>query len=399
MSSLSRRDLDMWDDLRDYTLLEGDCLEKMKELESNSIDAIITDPPYGIGFMGKDWDSSVPGLEWAKECYRVLKPGGHIVAFSGTRTIHRLAVAIEDAGFEIRDTIHWCYTSGFPKSNNISKQFDREAGLLEPEGKKTTYEDCERVVYNPTTDPREYVPPEPQSELAKKYKGFGTGLKPAIEPATLARKPIERGLSVARNVAKYGVGALNIDASRFAYGDDCWIGPQEWSGDPKGDSSKSNCINHIRLLQSYNKRGAMDKNGRWPANIFQCSKPSRSEREAGLDHLDEQVSRSNMNTFNGEGERFDGASSPNYSNFHPTVKPVKLFRWLCRLLGGLRGNTILDPFCGSGTTGVSAILEGFHFIGIEREPRYIPIIKGRIDWAREEYKRENAQLSLFSEVS
>lgn len=387
----------MWDDLRDYTLLEGDCLEKMKKLESNSIDAIITDPPYGIGFMGKDWDSSVPGLDWAKECYRVLKPGGHIVAFSGTRTIHRLAVAIEDAGFEIRDTIHWCYFSGFPKSNNISKQFDREAGLLGAEGEGTRPLDCERAVYNPTIDPREYIPPEPQSELAKKYKGFGTGLKPAIEPATLARKPVERGLSVARNVAKYGVGALNIDASRFGYGDPCWIGDKE-----KPDWEIGKLRGTIGHKLSENNRiinTPPSDIGRWPANIYQCSKPSRSEREAGLDHLVEETLRSKMNLANGTGERFDGASSPNYSNFHPTVKPVKLFRWLCRLLGGLRGNTILDPFCGSGTTGVSAILEGFHFIGIEREPRYIPIIKGRIDWAREEYKRENAQLSLFSEVS
>ena len=384
----------MWDDLRDYTLLEGDCLEKMKELESNSIDAIITDPPYGIGFMGKDWDSSVPGLDWARECFRVLKPGGHIVAFSGTRTIHRLAVAIEDAGFEIRDTIHWCYFSGFPKSNNISKQFDREAGLLEPEGENMG-QSKERMVLSPTISSREYVPPEPQSELAKKYKGFGTGLKPAIEPATLARKPIERGLSVARNVKKYGVGALNIDASRFGYGDPCWIGPQEDSGIRMNKANRSH--SHTVHLPPLSLKSHPE--GRWPANIYQCSKPSRSEREAGLDHLVEETLRSKMNLANGTGERFDGASSPNYSNFHPTVKPVKLFRWLCRLLGGLRGNTILDPFCGSGTTGVSAILEGFHFIGIEREPRYIPIIKGRIDWAREEYKRENAQLSLFSEVS
>lgn len=386
----------MWDDLRDYRLLEGDCLEKMKEIESDSIDAIVTDPPYGIGFMGKDWDSSVPGLDWARECYRVLKPGGHIVAFSGTRTIHRLAVAIEDAGFEIRDTIHWCYVSGFPKSNNISKQFDREAGLLEPEGEGMG-QSKERMVLSPTISSREYVPPEPQSELAKKYRGFGTGLKPAIEPATLARKPVERGLSVARNVEKYGVGALNIDASRFAYGDDCWIGPQETSG-PRSytrqiEQRESQAPNYKHVSFTDHPEG------RWPANIYQCSKPSRSEREAGLDHLDEETLRSKMNLANGTGERFDGKSSPNYSNFHPTVKPVKLFRWLCRLLGGLPGNTILDPFCGSGTTGVSAILEGFHFIGIEREPRYIPIIKGRIDWAREEYKRENAQLTLFSEVS
>lgn len=388
----------MWDDLRDYRLLEGDCLEMMRDIESNSIDAIITDPPYGIGFMGKDWDSSVPGLEWARECLRVLKPGGHIVAFSGTRTIHRLAVAIEDAGFEIRDTIHWCYTSGFPKSNNISKQFDREAGLLAPEGENMG-QSKERMVLSPTIPSRDYTPPKPQSELARKYEGFGTGLKPAIEPATLARKPIERGLSVARNIKKYGVGGLNIDGSRFAYGDDCWIG------------DTSDCSKHWDRKQSTNSnipivsQKEIDLNlyapdlGRWPANIFQCSKPSRAEREAGLEHLEEQVSRSNMNTFNGEGDRFDGASSPNYSNFHPTVKPVKLFRWLCRLLGGLPGNTILDPFCGSGTTGVSAILEGFNFIGIEREPRYLPIIRGRLDWSREEYKRENAQLNLFSEVS
>ena len=392
----------MWDDLRDYRLLEGDCLEMMRDIESNSIDALITDPPYGIGFMGKDWDSSVPGLDWARECLRVLKPGGHIVAFSGTRTIHRLAVAIEDAGFEIRDTIHWCYTSRFPKSNNISKQFDREAGLLAPEGKGTTYEDCERIVYTPTIEPKDYTPPKPQSELAKKYKGFGTGLKPAIEPATLARKPIERGLSVARNIKKYGVGGLNIDGSRFAYGDDCWI------GDSTAPPSVPQPIFKNQASRTYGHgsgNGRIDEfskphdSGRWPANIFQCSKPSRAEREAGLEHLEEEILRSKMNLANGQGDRFDGNSSPNYSNFHPTVKPVKLFRWLCRLLGGLPGNTILDPFCGSGTTGVSAILEGFNFIGIEREPRYLPIIRGRLDWSREEYKRQNAQLNLFSEVS
>ena len=255
----------------------------------------------------------------------------------------------------------------------------------------------ERMVLSPTISSREYIPPEPQSELAKKYKGFGTGLKPAIEPATLARKPIERGLSVARNVKKYGVGALNIDASRFGYGDPCWIGNTEQTG---GRSYTRKIDQRVTQVPKFKDVLYTDHDlGKWPANIYQCSKPSRSEREAGLDHLVEETLRSKMNLANGTGERFDGSSSPNYSNFHPTVKPVKLFRWLCRLLGGLPGNTILDPFCGSGTTGVSAILEGFHFIGIEREPRYIPIIKGRIDWAREEYKRENAQLSLFSEVS
>jgi DNA modification methylase len=118
----------MWDDLRDYKIIEGDCIQKMREMPSCSIDAIVTDPPYGIGFMGKSWDCSAPGLEWAQECLRVLKPGGHMIAFSSTRTCHRLGVAIEDAGFEIRDTIHWVYTSGFPKNHDISKAIDREAG-------------------------------------------------------------------------------------------------------------------------------------------------------------------------------------------------------------------------------------------------------------------------------
>ena len=389
----------MWDDLRDYTLLEGDCLEKMKEIESNSIDAIITDPPYGIGFMGKDWDSSVPGLDWARECYRVLKPGGHIVAFSGTRTIHRLAVAIEDAGFEIRDTIHWCYFSGFPKSHDISKAIDREAGAVRevvgtnPNVKAGSagWQDTGYVGGKVTGGNADITKPATQD--AQKWDGFGTALKPAVEPALLVRKPLEKGLTIAQNVLKHGTGALNIDGCRFGYGDPCWVGSQD-----KDTHRQNKNPSHFGRGQGVEFESGGHPQGRWPANIYQCSKPSRSEREAGLDHLVEETLRSKMNLGNGTGERFDGGSSPNYSNFHPTVKPVKLFRWMCRLLGGLPGNTILDPFCGSGTTGVSAILEGFHFIGIEREPRYIPIIKGRIDWAREEYKRENAQLSLFSEV-
>jgi len=351
----------MWEDLRDYKIIEGDCIAKMQELAPCSIDAIVTDPPYGIGFMNKKWDCSVPGLDWARECLRVLKPGGHIIAFSSTRTVHRLGVAIEDAGFEIRDTIHWCYFSGFPKSRDIDKDLD-----------------CDE------------------------WEGYGTALKPAVEPAILARKPIEKGLTIAQNVLKYGTGAINIDDCRFGYGDPCWVGD---TSDRKQIETKVN-----PNAKHKNIDGRMQKNtsdliidnwspkGRWPANLFQCAKPSRAEREAGLDHLKRRTAKSNMCLNDGQGERFDGRESADVANFHPTVKPIKLMRWLCRLIGGQKGATILDTFCGSGTTGAAAILEGYDFIGIEITSEYLPIIKGRLEWAKQEYKRENAQLSLFEDA-
>ena len=196
----------MWEDLRDYRILEGDCIQKMKELESCSIDAIVTDPPYGIGFMNKKWDCSVPGLEWARECLRVLKPGGHIIAFSSTRTVHRLGVAIEDAGFEIRDTIHWCYFSGFPKSHDISKAIDREAGAVRDEFyvredfAKRSNKTPQRRSQVICGEKGVYIKPATQD--AQKWDGFGTALKPAIEPAVLARKPIEKGLTIAQNIRR-----------------------------------------------------------------------------------------------------------------------------------------------------------------------------------------------------
>lgn len=392
----------MWNDLRDYTIHNGDCIEVMRQLPDNSIDAIVTDPPYGLGFMNKEWDASVPSIEWARECLRILKPGGHLVAFGGTRTIHRLSCAIEDGGFEIRDQFNWIYFSGFPKNLDVSKQFDREAGLLGSEGGNWK-DKGDRYVMRPPTDPREYVPPEPQSELAKKYKGFGTALKPAIEPATLARKPIEKGLSVARNVAKWGTGAINIDDCRFPFGDPCWVGDtHKWEPMDRGPSGADSGIG----AEIYGQRKGVitrpNNKGRWPANIYQCSKPCRSEREKGL----EALPRKSGAEITGRAADSDGLKHARsgktvltpIANYHPTVKPLKLMRFLCRLLGTKKGATILDPFCGSGTTGCAAILEGFHFIGIEREAQYIPIIEGRLNWAREEYKRENAQLNLFEEV-
>lgn len=395
----------MWEDLRDYRILEGDCIQKMKELESCSIDAIVTDPPYGIGFMNKKWDCSVPGLEWARECLRVLKPGGHIIAFSSTRTVHRLGVAIEDAGFEIRDTIHWCYFSGFPKSHDISKAIDREAGAVRDEFyvredfAKRSNKTPQRRSQVICGEKGVYIKPATQD--AQKWDGFGTALKPAIEPAVLARKPIEKGLTIAQNVLKYGTGALNIDDSRFGYGDSCWVGSQDR---PKDEPVRPRCgsTGYGEVFSKSDSMGMIrydvSNQGRWPANLFQCAKPSRAEREAGLEHLKRRTAKSNMCLNDGQGERFDGRESPEVANFHPTVKPIKLMRWLCRLIGGKKGATILDPFCGSGTTGCAAILEGFDFVGIEITTEYLPIIKGRLDWAKEEYKRENAQLGLFEDA-
>ena len=390
----------MWEDLRDYKIIEGDCIQKMREMPICSIDAIVTDPPYGIGFMGKSWDCSVPGLEWAQECLRVLKPGGHMIAFSSTRTCHRLGVAIEDAGFEIRDTIHWVYTSGFPKNHDISKAIDREAGAVrEVVGKAESWNrpnskagDTVRMNASPAV----YDITKPATQDAQEWEGFGTALKPSVEPAILARKPLEAGLTIAQNVLKYGTGAINIDACRYAYGDPCWIGDTEkphWEiGTSRGN------VGH-KLSESNQIRNTPPSDlGRWPANLYHCPKPSRGEREAGLEHLKTRPARNNMNTHNGTGERFDGAETPEVANFHPTVKPIKLMRWLCRLIGGKKGSVILDTFCGSGTTGCAAILEGYEFIGIEITPDYLPIIRGRLNWAQEEYMTENAQLSLFEDA-
>lgn len=392
----------MWEDLRDYKIIEGDCIAKMQELAPCSIDAIVTDPPYGIGFMNKKWDCSVPGLDWARECLRVLKPGGHIIAFSSTRTVHRLGVAIEDAGFEIRDTIHWCYFSGFPKSHDISKAIDREAGAVrEVVGEYS--DNGRRVAKHQNTHGKWKGDSiikitKPATQDAQKWEGYGTALKPAVEPAILARKPIEKGLTIAQNVLKYGTGSINIDDCRFGYGDPCWLGPQEPYKDGDGRNTGSSTVawgNSESMNTFMSKPHAQ---GRWPANLFQCAKPSRAEREAGLDHLKRRTAKSNMCLNDGQGERFDGRESADVANFHPTVKPIKLMRWLCRLIGGHKGATILDTFCGSGTTGAAAILEGYDFIGIEITSEYLPIIKGRLEWAKQEYKRENAQLDLFEDA-
>ena len=359
----------------DQYVLCGDCVEILRSFPDNSIDSIVCDPPYGIGFMGKDWDHSVPTEEWARECFRVLKHGGHIVAFGATRAIHRMVCALEDEGFEIRDMINWLYFSGFPKSMDISKQIDKMKGAERTDREVSDYDDNKifspiRQVLNKGT---------PVTEEAQYWEGWGTNLKPACEPAILCRKPIEKGLNVSENVLKWGTGAINIDACRFGFGDPCWVGKAEWTGDPKGDHRKSNCIDHVRILQSPHKRGSMHDLGRWPANIYQCAKPSRSERETGLDDLQSKdVAGKNGNKYMGVDSA--GTRSADIKNFHPTVKPTKLMAWLCRLLTP-KGGIVLDTFLGSGTTGVSASMEGFKFIGTEMNPEYCDIALQRIKHA------------------
>jgi len=311
----------------DFTLLKGNCLDKLKELPDNSIDAIVTDPPYELGFMGKSWDATgiAYSVELWAECLRVLKHGGHLVAFSGSRTVFPMGVAIAESGFEIRDMISWIYTSGFPKSLDIYKHTDKD-----------------------------------------EHKGWGTALKPAQEPAVLARKPIDPNCSsIAENVLKWGTGAINIDHARFAYGDDCNFG-------------NTDELDH--------------EIGRWPANVYQCSKPQRSEKEQGLDHLAGKTGAEATHRKEGSAGLNNpragaGRTADEVKNFHPTVKPIKLMRWLCRLLTP-QGGTVLDPFLGSGTTAVSAILEGFNAIGCEMTEDYYPIIQGRVNWAKAERNKE-----------
>ena len=361
------------------TLYRGDCLDVLASMEPDSVDAIVCDPPYGLGFMGKRWDALPPGVDWARLCLRVLKPGGHLVAFGGTRTVHRLATAIEDAQFEIRDMVSWLYWSGFPKSKNVALSIDKgeghpNRGRAIPTASTYQASDTEQT-HKLTSNP--VGPYEPRSEAAKKWNGYGTALKPAQEPAVLARKPLTG--TVAGNVTEHGTGALNIDGCRFAYGDEAWPGPQDGDGGWGGDGSAlhEGGLSRVGGL-------ARPANRRWPANIYAHPKASRSEREAGCERLPGRTGAEATDRTEGTAGLDNpragaGRTADRVKNHHPTVKPIGVMRWLVKLTGGHPGESvILDPFMGSGTTGCAAVLEGFDFIGIEREPEYMQICEARI---------------------
>ena len=389
-----------------FTILHGNNLDILPTLPDNSVDSIVTDPPYELGFMGKGWDSSgiAYSIELWTECLRVLKPGGHLLSFGGTRTFHRVAVAIEDAGFEIRDNIAWLYGSGFPKSLDVSKAIDKAAGakrevigtkMASPKGIKNAEERTDTAAGAYGGVPKEIDVTAPSTPEAQQWNGWGTALKPAHEPIIVARKPLIG--TVAHNVLTHGTGALNIDGSR--------IGTEVRT--TKGMSSLG--VMHDDDWQP--KDVSSTATGRWPANII------LDEHTAGL--LDEQSGQVKGGTwnntagarhFNNDGKPTDyetkgsdksigGASRFFYvakankrdrnegldqSNIHPTVKPTALMEYLVKLVTPPNG-TVLDPFTGSGSTGKAAILNGFSFIGIELTEDYLPIIDARLKHAEATY--------------
>jgi DNA modification methylase len=299
----------------------GDCREVLRGLADNSVDSIVTDPPYELGFMGKKWDSSGIAYDvdvW-QQCLRVLKPGGHILAFGGSRTFHRLAVAIEDAGYEIRDTIAWISSKTFPKSLNVAKAIAK------------------------------------QGKDGSKAEGWGTGLKQVVEPVVLARKPLEG--TVADNFLRWGVGGLNIDASRIGH-EEVTINTFDNGAKPFGNA----------VGEAYTSRVST---GRWPANVLLDEEAAQT--------VDKQSGASRF-FYVATASKKDRNEGLNTRNTHPTVKPVALMQYLIRLItppGGL----VLDPFTGSGSTGKAALLYGYGFIGAELTDEYLPIIEGRLKWA------------------
>jgi DNA modification methylase len=436
-----------------------DCIEQMQKMidEGVQVDSVVTDPPYELGFMGKSWDST--GIAFQKEtwklAFQLLKPGGHLLAFTGSRTYHRIAVAVEDAGFEIRDQIMWLYGSGFPKSLNIGKSIDKQGGkigksvvelktklialvdkcgktrnqidkecgfratnylTLPKEGKKfdawvgilptdekwlkmkeviNSDDDMDKIFVSAKREvigkkkvikgvafssegKTEMDITEPATKEAKQWEGWGTALKPAHEPVVMARKPVEG--TVAENVLKHGTGGINIDGCRIGKE----ILEEQIAGQAKiGTFERKNMVTPKR-------------EGRYPANVmhdgleqewaryFYCPKVSKNERNRGLDDFEEKKTSS----MSGRRDPHDMGNSKidndvtgrfvtKRKNIHPTVKPIELMKYLCRLVTP-KGGTVLDPFMGSGSTGMAAKDEGFGFIGIEKEKEYFEIAKQRI---------------------
>ena len=424
-------------------LMFGDCLDRLKELPDNSVDAIVTDPPYGLEFMAKEWDSfgtkdgfrrkknandsgrenafgrlSQKGPEYYTganafqlymtpifvECRRVLKPGGHLLAFGGSRTFHRLASAVEDAGFEIRDQIMWLYGQGFPKSLDVSKAIDakilyggsdtsriKEVNEARPGQGRSRLSTKNNGIMGSVGGPK-VTNDTPATPEAARWHGWGTALKPAHEPIVVARKPLQG--TVAANVLEYGTGGINIDDcrverandDRFEYGVD---------GDENPTTGASGIYGKYAAVTPYEPH----PQGRWPANVIHdgsdevfsefakygerkaCMSPSKADCEGSI--FGGKRTQGNLSMDSGTAARFFYCAKANKKdrgdgNNHPTVKPTELMRYLIKLVTPPNG-TVLDPFMGSGSTGKAAALEGFHFVGIEKERAYFDIAKHRVE--------------------
>jgi site-specific DNA-methyltransferase (adenine-specific) len=431
-----------------YQILLGNNLDVLPTLPDNSVDSIVTDPPYELGFMGKKWDSSgiAYSLELWQQCLRVLKPGGHLLSFGGTRTYHRVAVAIEDAGFELRDSIAWLYGSGFPKSLDVSKAIDKAAGAeREVIGKHPAPAGKSAVMTGQRSDTaagfwatgNDVDLTAPSTSEAQQWQGWGTALKPAFEPVIVARKPIEG--TVASNVLKWGTGGLNIDGSRIkgideanakrlgkVYSEDVTstfgqVKASQVGGNLEGrwpaniildpytaelldeqsgqTASKSGGMSGRETAAVYGKHkstprtGHDDKGG--ASRFFYVAKASKRDRNEGLDDLEAKTASEMTGRKEGSAglvmKHEDGSDKANAyagttgaarQNFHPTVKPTSLMEYLVKLVTP-PGGVVLDPFTGSGSTGKAAILQGFDFIGIELTEDYLPIIQGRLKYAEQ----------------
>lgn len=404
-----------------WWIANGDSREVLRAMADASVDSVVCDPPYELGFMGRKWDASGIAYDvglWA-EVLRVLKPGGHLLAFGGTRTYHRMACAIEDAGFEVRDSIHWIYGSGFPKSLDVSKAIDKAAGHwrgragapIDGDNKRSLGQHYERTPKG-----------EAITDAARQWAGRGTALKPAHEPIVVARKPLDG--TVAANVLAHGTGAINVDGTRVGGSGGT---RRDGKATEPSDAGWPNMRGH----------GIADLNvGRWPPNILLSHAPDCDDECAegcAVAEMDEQSGVSNpkprrvgrmggnrgglgmgrggdeIGTWpedpGGGASRFfpvfryqakasrvdrdqglrdagvgalrDAGVGAQRFNHHPTVKPTELMRWLVRLVTPPNG-IVLDPFTGSGSTGVAAVLEGFRFAGVELSPEYAEIARARV---------------------
>ena len=338
-------------------LLTGDCLERLRELPDASVAAVVTDPPYGLGFMGKAWDHAVPSADVWREVLRVLRPGGHMAAFFGSRTYHRGAVAIEDAGFEVRDQLMWIYGSGFPKSLDVSKAIDKAAGAEREVLSTRRVQDIRGGKYNSADSYTEHAITAPATAAARQWSGWGTALKPAHEPIVLARKPLQG--TVAANVLAHGTGAINVEA--------CRIPASDKTPAPVGKFGRTYSLGPSGFTGE--RDGSADGLGRWPANVTHDGSDEATERfgDAARFFYSPKADAEDRN----EGLPRD------MRNTHPTVKPVDLMRWLVRLITP-PGALVLDPFMGSGSTGKAALLDGFDFIGVDLDPKHVAIAEARL---------------------